>query len=128
MAMSSAVSQEALPHAVGLTYLTFMTSLPPDVVLGAFTGSVIFLLGSTTKPRWQWMLLFTVAFMAGLLGATQIADIGSGLLHLVGLEARVSGGMGAMVSATCVINVLGWLRDNPTAFLQKIGLKKGDEA
>lgn len=100
--------------------MAFLSSHPPEVVLGAFTGSIIFLLGITNKPKWQWLLLFTVALMAGLLGASTISSIGSAILQFVGLKKIVfPDGMGAMVSAATVVNVLIWLRDNPTFFLKK---------
>lgn len=100
--------------------MAFLSSQPPDVVLGAFTGSIIFLLGITNKPKWQWLCLFSVALMAGLLGAETVASIGSAILSFVGLHKVVfPNGMGAMVSAATVVNVLIWLRDNPTFFLRK---------
>lgn len=124
MSVSSA-SQEALPTAVGVTYLMFLTSLPPDAVLGSFAGSVIFLLGTTNKPKWQWLLYFIVAFLAGLLGGKVMADVASGLLSLAHIPVEVPGGLGAMVSAACTINVISWFRDNPAFFWTR---KQGGQA
>lgn len=113
------VAQEAMPYAFGATYVAFLAQLPPDLVLGSFTGAVIFLLGVKEKPKWQWMALFTVALMAGLLGGENVAEIASGAIALVGIKVNVPKGMGAMLSASCTVSVLGWLRDNPTFFLKK---------
>ena len=121
------VSQDALPHAFGLTYLAFLSSMPPEVVLGAFAGSVVYLLGVSNKPKWQWMLYFTLAFMAGLLGAEMMASIISCLLGLIHLKATVPLGMGALISASCVINILVWFRDNAGRILRERALK-GEKA
>lgn len=119
-----AVNQEPLQLAVGVTWVTFLTQHPPEVVLGAFTGAVIFLLGSANKPKWQWLLFFTVAFLCGVLGAKPIGELVSGAVGLIGIKIAVPMGLGAMVAASCVINVIVWLRDNPTAFLAKFLPKK----
>lgn len=118
-------TQEALPTAVGVAYLSFMTSLPPEVVLGAFTGSVIFLLGIQNKPKWQWLLYFSLAFIAGLLGANIIAQIAEGLLNILRIKVEFPLGLGAMVSAACTVNVISWFRDNPAFFFTR---KKGERA
>ena len=121
MTVISTTSQEPLPTAVGLTYAAFLTNLPPEVVLGAFAGSVIFLLGVANKPKWQWLLYFMIAFIAGLLGAQALSNISSGILGIVGIHAELPVGFGAMISAACTINVISWFRDNPTFFLRKKG-------
>ena len=121
----STVSQEALPTAVGVTYLSFLASMPPDLVLGSFTGAIIFLLGVSNKSKRMWLLLFSAAFMTGLLGGPTISAIVQGGLNLVNIKAVVPQGMGGMVSAACVVNVISWLRDNPTFFIRK---GKGEQA
>ena len=105
--------------AVGLTYVSFLSQQPPEVVLGAFTGSVIFLLGTSNKPKWQWLLLFTVALLVGLLGANTMAEIVQGVLGLFKLNITVPLGLGAMLSSSCVVNVVMWLRDNPSVLLRR---------
>lgn len=119
------VSQEALPHAVGVTFIGFLSAMPPEVVLGSFTGAVIFLLGVSNKPKWQWVALFTVAFMTGLLGGGTVSGIVGGALALVGIKVAVPLGMGAMASAACTVNFISWIRDNPTFFFKK---SKGEAA
>jgi hypothetical protein len=114
-------AQEMLPAAAGVTYLTFLSSMPPDMVLGAFAGSVIFLLGVNNKPKWQWLVYFLIAFLAGLLGAQPVADIGEAMLGIVGIHVELSRGLGAMFSAACTINVISWFRDNATVLLKKKG-------
>lgn len=119
------ISQEALPLAVGATYVGFLTQLPPELVLGSFTGAVIFLLGVSNKPKWQWLMLFSVAFMAGLFGGPTVCGIIEGALRLIGISTTAPLGLGAMASAACTVNVIGWVRDNPTYFIRK---GKGDAA
>lgn len=110
------MNQEAVPVALGITYLTFVAALAPEVVLGAFAGSVIFLLGATNKPKWQWVLYFIVAFLAGLLGAKTVAGIAQEALAIVRLTVEVPQGFGALLAAACTINTLGWFRDHPAFF------------
>lgn len=124
MAMSN-ISQEALPTAVGVTYLTYMTALPPEIVLGSFAGSVIFLLGTNNKPKWQWLVYFLIAFLTGVLGGSTVTDIGEALLGLVGIRVQLSAGIGALFAAACTINFVSWFRDNPSVLIL---WKKGDKA
>lgn len=113
------IAQEAMPYAFGATYVAFLANMPPDLVLGSFTGAVIFLLGVKDKPVWQWMLLFSVALLAGLLCGPSVADIASGAIKLVGIKVTLPQGMGGMISASCTVSALSWLRDNPTYFFKK---------
>lgn len=110
-------NEAVLPVVVGgASYLAFLVEFPPGVVIGAFAGSVIFLLGSTAKPKWQWLLYFLVAFLAGLLGSSLVADVLKSLLGIVHVTTIVRPGFGAMLAAACTINIIGWLRDNPGFF------------
>ena len=123
----SIIPSEALPYAVGAaSYTAFFTQTPPSIVLGAFAGSVIFLLGVQNKPKWQWLVYFLIAFLAGLLGATPVAAIFKGLMALVHIDVDFPHGLGAMFSAACTINVIIWFRDNPAVLLQRF--KKGGNA
>lgn len=126
MTTAASIPPDALPYAAGATYVAFLSNMPPDVVLGAFAGSVIFLLGVNNKPKWQWLIYFLIAFLAGLLGGKPVASIGEGMLALVGIKAQLSHGLGAMFAAACTINVISWFRDNPSVLLQR--LKKGGTA
>lgn len=125
MAISS-TPHDALLAAMGITYVGFLAQLPPDLVLGAFTGSVIFLLGVTTKPKWQWVVLFTMAFMSGVLGGPTVSHIAGGALKIISIDVAFSSGMGAMLASATTINFLGWLRDNPTFLIKKMR-KEGEE-
>ena len=114
------VTQEALPIAVGTTYLGFLSQLPPDVVLGSFTGAVIFLLGVYNKPKWQWVLLFTVAFMTGILSGSGVCSMAASILAVIHVKNVVMPpGMGAMIAAATVVNFIMWIRDNPTFFFRR---------
>jgi hypothetical protein len=124
-------TQEVLPYATGVTYLTFMSTMPPETVLGAFAGSIVFLLGVSNQPKWKWMLFFMVAFMAGLLGASGVAGIISGTFGLVGIKINAPLGMGSMVAAATTVNMISWLRDNAARIAAKrLGVepKKGEDA
>lgn len=114
--------------AVGVTYVSFLSQHPPEVVLGAFMGSVIFLLGTTNKPKWQWVLLFTVALITGLIGANTVAEVLKAALGLIRLEVTNPLGLGAMLASSCVVNVVMWLRDNPAVLLRRyFGMGKKED-
>lgn len=115
----SAVARESLPAATGVTWLAFLAHMPPEAVLGAFSGAIVFLLGVTNKKPWEWMLLFSASLIAGLLGASTIAGIVSGAFGLVGIKITTSLGLGAMASATISVNLLIWLRDNASRIAAK---------
>jgi hypothetical protein len=120
----SAVARESLPAATTMTWATFLAAQPPEVVLGAFTGAIIFLLSQTNKTKRMWLLLFSLALVAGLIGGPLIASCGSAVLAFFGLKSVVfPPGLGAMISAACTVTIVSWLRDNPTFFLRK-GLKE----
>ena len=112
--------QEALPIAVGTTYLGFLSQLPPDVVLGSFTGAVIFLLGVSNRPKWRWVLLFTIAFMTGILGGGVVSGMIASIFALIRVKnVVVPPGLGAMVAAATMVNFIMWIRDNPTFFFHR---------
>lgn len=119
------LNQEAIPVAVGVTYMAYLTAIPPEAVLGAFTGSVIFLLGAKGKSRWLWLLYFVVAFFSGLLGGHTVAGIATQGLGIIRINADVPEGFGALLAAACTINTLGWFRDNPAFFWTR---KQGNQA
>jgi hypothetical protein len=108
----STVARESLPAASGMTWLAFLSHMPPEAVLGAFSGSIVFLLGVSNKKPWEWMLLFSSALIAGLLGASTFAGIVNGAFGLVGIKLAMPIGMGAMASASISVNLLIWVRDN----------------
>lgn len=124
----SQATQEALPTAAGIGYLAFIASLPPEVVMGAFAGSVIFLLGSKNKTTIQWLLLFVLAFLTGILGSTLVAEICGGFLGLIKIPVSVPNGIGAIIAAACTINIVSWFRDNPAFFFSRKKNEEGDPA
>lgn len=120
----TAIPHEGVPYAAGATYVAFIAQMPPAVVLGAFAGAVVFLLGVNNKPKWQWLVYFLIAFLAGLLGAEPLTNIGEAMLAFIGLHVKLSHGLGAMFAAACTINIVSWFRDNPTVLLQRLNTKK----
>lgn len=117
------VSQPALGTATGISFAAFLAQLPPEVVMGAFMGSVLYLLGNKDKPKWQWVLLFVISFIAGLLGANFVADLLTGAVGLLSIKVAVPTGLGAMLASSCAVNILSKMRDNPTALVGWFGRK-----
>lgn len=125
MGIQTAHHEAAVPAAMfGTTYMSFISNLPPDIVMGAFTGAVVFLLGAKDKPKWMWLIFFLVAFMVGVLGADSVAGILSGSLAIIAIPVTVPNGFGALLSAACAINFISWIRDNPVFFLKQKGDKQ----
>lgn len=118
------ITQETIPIVVGVSYLTFIVSLPPGVVLGSFAGAVVFLMGKCITSKCLTATYFIVAFLAGLLGAAPVAEISEGILALLRISVTIPHGLGALISAAVTLNVIGWFRDNPSFFmLRKSGGK-----
>ena len=122
----SPATQAALPTAAGIGFLAYIAALPAEVVMGAFAGSVIFLLGSKNKTTWQWLISFVIAFMTGLLGSTLIAEICGGILALIHITVSVPHGLGAVMAAACTINIVSMFRDNPSLFISRLKREDGE--
>lgn len=113
------IAQEVLPIAAGITGATLMTSLPPHVVIGSFAGATLFLLGVKEKPKYQWVLLFNIAFFCGLIAGPTAAAILSQVLAMLHLTITIPQALGSTIAAACTVNMINWLRDNPTFFTKK---------
>lgn len=101
----------------GATWAALLAHVPPDLVFGAFGGATIYLLGVKDKPKWQWAVLFSLSFMAGIMGGPMVCQLVEGMLGLAKLKVSVPKGLGAMAAAATTVNVLSWLRDNPKSLV-----------
>ena len=59
----------------GSAWLAFFSGVPPEVVLGAFSGSVIFVTAAQEYPIKRRLLLALVSFIAGILVSRPAAGI-----------------------------------------------------
>lgn len=95
--------------ATSLTGVAILASLPgvdAAVVLGAFSGAVVFVMASDELTPAKKIGFFLPAFFAGLLGAaTGVKALEAALLG----HMAVSPGVGALVVATTAVKLLIWL-------------------
>lgn len=86
------------------------------VVLGAFSGAVVFIMASNEMSALAKAGYFIPAFITGLLGATPVAK---GIGALVPAALQVGPGVGALVAATITVKLLIWLLgQTPASLLQ----------
>lgn len=111
-------------YATGTVFAVFLLSLFPGiqaaVVLGAFAGSVVFVMTSTDLTRLKKAVFFAISFIAGILGAPIAAAIIAGLLPD---RIDVNEGVGALVGASVAVRLLLWLighAENPSDLIDKI--------
>lgn len=94
--------------ATPVTLMAFFHNIPPDVLIGAFAGAVMFLLSSAPMPRYKLFGYFCISIIAGIIGADGAAKILtsvlSGVFQINNVEVSTS--VGALVAAASAINVI----------------------
>ncbi len=105
MAEPAATTTAATATAT-VAILALLPGVDAAVVLGAFSGAVVFVMASDELTPAKKIGFFLPAFFAGLLGAgTGVKVIESALFGSV----AVSPGVGALVVATTAVKLLIWL-------------------
>lgn len=93
--------------ATPVTLMAFFHNIPPDVLIGAFAGAVMFLLSSAPMPRVKLFGYFCISIIAGILAADGTAKILTAVLGLLSIaNVEVSASVGALVAAASAINVI----------------------
>lgn len=101
-----AATTTAATTTAAVAILALLPGVDAAVVLGAFSGAVVFVMASDELTPAKKIGFFLPAFFAGLLGAaTGVKVIESALLGSV----SVSPGVGALVVATTAVKLLIWL-------------------
>lgn len=101
-----AATTTAAASIIGVGILALLPGVDAAVVLGAFSGAVVFVLASDELTPAKKIGFFLPSFFAGLLGAgTGVKVIESALFGSV----AVSAGVGALVVATTAVKLLIWL-------------------
>lgn len=100
------MAEPAATTTAAVAILALLPGVDAAVVLGAFSGAVVFVMASDELTPAKKIGFFLPAFFAGLLGAaTGVKVIESALLGSV----SVSPGVGALVVATTAVKLLIWL-------------------
>jgi hypothetical protein len=102
----------------GVAVAAIMSLIPgvdASQVLGAFSGSVVFVLASDDLAAWRKVAYFMLSFIGGLLAAGFASATVSFFLPA---QIAVSHGVGALLASALVVKLLLWLisRDPSSAF------------
>ncbi|WP_065647696.1 putative holin [Pantoea eucrina] len=102
----NAATATAAAAATPVTLVAFFHSIPPDVLIGAFAGAVMFLLSSASMSRIKLLGYFFISIVAGILAAEGVANILTAVLSLFMLQVKVSTSVGALFAAASAINII----------------------
>ncbi|MGL5224445.1 MAG: putative holin [Aeromonas sp.] len=122
--MPEPISSSTATGAVfGLALMSLIPGLDVASVLGAFAGSMVFIVSAEDLGPLRKIALFIASFLAGLL----LADLVGGLLAtLTPGNLRVSQGVGSLVASALAVRVLQTaLRDMPTGLLGNLLNRRG---
>lgn len=116
--MSEPVSTTSATAAVATaSALSMLPGVDPAVVIGAFTGAVLFILSDESIGNLKRLGLFIASFLGGVLCAGWVAAFISNLLPA---SLPVNAGMAAIVAAAIVVRILQYiirLSNNPDGLI-----------
>ncbi|MFB2761545.1 putative holin [Shewanella xiamenensis] len=119
--MSEPISATSATSAVATaSILTLVPGAEPAVMIGAFTGAVLFIITNDTSGNLQRVGLFVVSFLGGVLCANWAANALSAVLPD---SLQVNMGMAALISSACVVRMLQYLMkltNNPESWLNAL--------
>jgi len=119
--MSEPISATTATSAVATaSILTLVPGAEPAVMIGAFTGAVLFIITNDTSGNLQRVGLFVVSFLGGVLCANWAANALSAMLPD---SLQVNMGMAALISSACVVRMLQYLMkltNNPESWLNAL--------
>ncbi|MDV5392271.1 putative holin [Shewanella xiamenensis] len=119
--MSEPISATSATSAVATaSILTLVPGAEPAVMIGAFTGAVLFIITNDTSGNLQRVGLFVVSFLGGVLCANWAANALSAVLPD---SLQVNMGMAALISSACVVRMLQYLMkltNNPEIWLNAL--------
>ena len=110
----------AVSSLTGLALLSTYPGIDPTVVLGAFTGALVFIATTAELGNLRKAILFLSAFLTGTFAADMVAAV-------IGLflpaAVRVPPAVGALLAAALTVHLLQWLLRKPPEDL--LNMKKG---
>ncbi len=102
--------------------LTMLPGIDSGIVIGAFTGSLLFIISDDSSGHWRKVALFIASFLGGLLCAQWAANA----LSLVLPNAiSVNPAMAAIIAAASVVRLLQKLTSEPDTLLDFIRSLRG---
>lgn len=92
----------------------YETGCSPGIILGAFSGSVIFVVSASEFTLWAKIVLFFCSINIGIFSAKCVATlINLGLITYADLHIPIPEALGAAISATVVVRFLMYLATLP---------------
>lgn len=104
--MAAEPTTTAAAAVTSVALISLLPGVDAAVVLGAFSGAVVFVMASDELNALKKIGFFLPSFFAGLLGATTGVKIIEAALFG---SVVVSPGVGALVVATTAVKLLIWL-------------------
>ncbi|KEY56947.1 putative holin [Serratia sp. DD3] len=119
--MSEPISTGAATAAVtSVTFIGLLSGIDAGAMVGAFAGSVLFVV-SATDLTWRIKgLLFVVSMIAGILGADFVASIITSITPESVMAARP---LGAIVASAVAVRLLMFISNqagNPTGLIDRL--------
>ncbi len=113
--MPEPVSSTSTTASIGvIALLSLIPGLDAAVVLGAFSGAVVFVMSADDISNAKRAGFFVPAFLSGLFSAQTVASILGGLIPV---PVHVDPGVGALFAAALAIKTLLWLMTRDPATL-----------
>lgn len=103
----------ATAAVTGVTVVGLFSGLDAGVLIGAFSGSLIFVLSAREYSLIGRLLLFGASLLAGIVAGPFIASVITTITP-IGIEAKEP--LGALVASAIAVRFLMAIGNNPTSF------------
>ncbi|USM11616.1 LysA [Burkholderia phage Carl1] len=110
--------------ALGVATLSLFPGVDANVVMGAFAGSLLFVMTSADPSIPKRVAFFVISFVAGCLTAELFA---AGLDAVLPARIDVHAGIGALIASALVVKLLLWLIAQADAPDRLLNVFKGRE-
>jgi hypothetical protein len=99
-------TSSATVAAVGVATLSLFPGVDANVVMGAFAGSLLFVMTGKDPSLPKRFAFFVISFVAGCLTAEMFAV---GIGTMLPAKIAIHNGIGALVASALVVKLLLWL-------------------
>lgn len=106
--MHEPVSGTAITTGLGATtLLSYWAGVPSGVVIGSFTGAVVYVLTNSDIPIFKRLTFFLISFVVGIMAADYFTKIIEATTTLfIRREIQVDTSIGALVASAIAIKLL----------------------
>ena len=99
-------TSSATVAAIGVAALSLFPGIDANVVMGAFAGSLLFVMTAADPSIPRRFAFFVISFVAGCLTADMFAAF---LDSVLPARIEVHAGIGALIASALVVKLLLWL-------------------